>query len=346
MHWLSNRFFVSFCWCVCTLTFAVPPCASGFQFGKEMSGISGRAYDEQTHQILSRVEVTLRGASGVMQSQVVTNESGRFDFGNVARGSYEIEARVSGYERYTTTISVGGGESQGMTIYLKRLPENQEATAGSTVSAHELSMPKKARDMMYSGKQKVYFGKNLDDGLADFQSAVSLAPDYYEAYYQIGMTYLQLSKRDDADYNFRKSFELSKGTYGEPLIGMGTILLDKADNVAGEKTIRHGLELSPNFWLGYYELGRACLAEDHLADATRAGEQARSLMPHAAIIYLLLANIHMREKNYPALLADIDTYLKFDPNGAADAHAKEMRAQVIQRIRNEKVLSENGAPTK
>ena len=143
---------------------------------------------------------------------------------------------------------------------------------------------------------------------------------------------------------FSKSIEMSKNTYGEPIIGMGTLLLDKADNKGGEKVIRRGLELSPNFWLGYYELGRACLAENNLADAKKAGEQARSLMPHAAIIYRLLANIHMREKDYPALLADIDTYLKIDPNGAADAHAKEMRAQVIQKIQDEKVVSENGAP--
>jgi tetratricopeptide (TPR) repeat protein len=122
------------------------------------------------------------------------------------------------------------------------------------------------------------------------------------------------------------------------------MLLDKADNAGGEKLIRHGLELSPNFWLGYYELGRACLAENQLAGAKKAAEQARSLMPNAGIIYRLLANVHMREKDYPALLEDIDTYLKIDPNSAAGAHAREMRAQVVQKIRDEKVVSENGAP--
>ena len=344
MQWLSNRFLVPFCWCVCLLMFAVPRCASGFQFGKEMFGISGRAYDEQTQQILSRVEVTLRGASGVMQAQVVTNESGRFDFSGLARGDYQLEARMNGYEPYSSAISVGGGETHGMTIYLKRSTPNQEAPNGATVSAHELSMPKKARDLMYSGKQKIYYGKNLDGGLKDFQDAIAIAPDYYEAYYQIGMTYLELAKRDDADNNFRKSIELSKNTYGEPVIGMGTILLDKADNANGEKMIRRGLELSPNFWLGYYELGRACLAENQIAEAKKAGEQARSLMPNAAITYRLLANVHMREKDYPALLEDIDAYLKIDPNSPAGAHAKEMRAEVIQKIRDEKVVSENGAP--
>jgi tetratricopeptide (TPR) repeat protein len=344
MHRLSNRFFVLFWWCVCILPLAIPRYASGFQFGKELSGISGRAYDEQTQQILSRVEVTLRGVGGMMQAQVVTNESGRFDFGNLARGDYQIEARMSGYQPYSAPVNVGGGESQGMTIYLKRVPTTQETSSGSTVSAHELSMPKKARDLVYSGKQKVYYAKNLDGGLKDFQDAVVIAPDYYEAYYQIGMTYLELAKRDDAENNFRKSMQLSKNTYGEPVIGMGTMLLDKADNAGGEKMIRRGLELSTNFWLGYYELGRACLAENHLADAKKAGEQARSLMPDAAIIYRLLANIHMREKDYPALLEDIDAYLKIDPDGPAGAYAKEMRGEVIQKIRDEKVVSENGTP--
>lgn len=309
-----------------------------------MFGVSGRAYDEQTQQILSRVEVTLRGASGVMQAQVVTNESGRFDFSGLARGNYRLEARMNGYEPYSSAISVGGGETRGMTIYLKRSTANQEAPSGATVSAHELAMPKKARDLMYSGKQKIYYGKNLDGGLTDFKDAIAIAPDYYDAYYQIGMTYLELAKRDDAENNFHRSIGLSKNTSGEPVIGMGTILLDKADNAGGEKMIRRGLQLSPNFWLGYYELGRACLAESHVADAKKAAEQARSLMPNAAIIYRLLANVHMREKDHPALLEDIDAYLKIDPNSPAGAHAKEMRAEVIQKIRDEKVLSENGAP--
>jgi hypothetical protein len=67
-------------------------------------------------------------------------------------------------------------------------------------------------------------------------------------------------------------------------------------------------------------------------------------MPNAAIIYRLLANVHLREKDYPALLEDIDSYLKIDPNSAAGADGREMRAQVEQKIRDEKVVSENSAP--
>jgi len=341
---LSVRFCICCCLCLCLVRLAVPSSAGAFQFGTDLYGISGRVCDEQTQQAISRVEVTLREPGGVMREQVVTNESGRFDFGSINHGSYEITASAAGYESASTSVAVGRGSARGMTIYLKRTKQSEEAASGSTVSAHELSMPKKARDLVYSGKQKIFYGKNLQGGLEDLEAAVAVAPDYYEAYYQIGMTYLQLSKRDEAEKNFRKSIELSKDKYGEAVIGMGTILVDKADNGGGEKMIRHGLELSPNFWLGYYELGRACLAENHVADAKKAGEQARSLMPGAAIVYRLLANVHIREKDYPALLEDIDTFLKLEPDSASSTQAKAMRAQVVQKIHDEKIVTANTAP--
>ncbi len=281
----------------------------------------------------------------------MTDVGGRFSFGNVNRGGYDVTATLAGYEPASTAVSVQNGGGRGAILYLEKISKSQtgkesqgSSATNGTVSVHELSMPQKARDLMLSGKQKIFYRKDVQGGLADFQKAIAVAPDYYEAYYQIGMTLLELGKPDEAEKNFRKAIELSGDKYGDPSIGLGTLRLGKGDDTAAEKLIRHGLELSPNSWLGYYELGRAYLGENRLADAKKAGEQARSLMPSAAIVYRLLANIHMREKDYAALLADIDTYVKLDPDSPAGLHAKEMRAEVVQRIQNEKVVSENAAP--
>ena len=340
---LSIRIPVCFCLCACITALAVPRSARALQTRSDLYGISGRVWDEQTQKPASHASLTLRGAGGVLLSQMTTDDSGRFDFGNVSRGNYELSATATGYEPYSTAVSVGAGATRGMTIYLKRVA-SEPAASSASVSAHELAMPKKARDLMYSGKQKIFYGKSPQGGLQDFEKALAIAPDYYEAYYQIGMTYLELGKRDEAEKNFRKSIELSKEKYGEPVIGMGTLLVDQGDNAAGEKMIRSGLELSPNFWLGYYELGRACLGQNRIAEAKKAGEQARSLMPTAGIVYRLLANVHMREKDYPALLEDLDTYVKLDPDSPAAAHAKEMRAEVAQKIQEQGVVSVNAAP--
>ena len=100
-------------------------------------------------------------------------------------------------------------------------------------------------------------------------------------------------------------------------MGLGTMMLERGDTAQGEKAVRRGIELSPNFWLGHYELGRALFTENKLSDALKSAEQAKSLAPSAPIVYRLLSNIHLRRNDYPALLADIDAYLKLDPDSPA-----------------------------
>ena len=341
---LSTRLSVCLCVCVCLSAIGVPLSATTMQFGRELYDVNGRVCDDQTQQAVNHAEVMLREPGGTMVAQAVTTESGRFEFGQIGRGNYQITVSAAGYQPLSTEVNVGNGAARGISIYLKRITATREAASGASVSVHELSMPQKARDLVNSGKQKIFYGKNAEAGLEDLRNAVAIAPDYYEAYYQMGMTYLEMGKRADALQSFRKSIELSNNRYGEPIIGIGAMLVDQGDSAAAEKLVRSGLDYSPNFWLGYYELARACLAQDRFEDAKKAAEQARSLMPTAAIVYRLMANVHIREKDYPALLADIDAYLKIDPDSAAAAHAKEMRADVIQRMRGEKIVSDNAGP--
>lgn len=185
---------------------------------------------------------------------------------------------------------------------------------------------------MISGKKKLYLEKNAQGGLEDFEAAIAVAPAFYEAYYQAGMARLTLGEQEDAEANFRKSIELSNDKYGEADVGLGTLMLDRKDFANGEKTVRRGIELNPDYWLGHYELGRALLIENNLSDALKSADQAKSLAPSTAMVYQLLSNIHLRQKDYPALLADIDAYLKLDPDSPAGIRAKQLRELVAQKV--------------
>ena len=189
---------------------------------------------------------------------------------------------------------------------------------------------------MSAGKKKLYTEKNAEGGLEDFHAAIAAAPGYYEAYYQAGMADLTLNKRDDAEASFRKSIALSADKCSEADVGLGTLLLDRKDFAQGEQMVRRGIELNPDDWLGHYELGRALLIENKLPEALKAVEQAKSLAPSAAMVYQLLANIHLRQKNYPALLDDIDAYLKLDPDSPAGIRAKQLRELVAQKVDSSK----------
>jgi hypothetical protein len=56
--------------------------------------------------------------------------------------------------------------------------------------------------------------------------------------------------------------------------------------------------------------------------------EARSKKADDPQVHLVLANIHIRKRNYTSLLEDLDTYLKLDPNGAMAAQARDLRSKV------------------
>jgi Tfp pilus assembly protein PilF len=87
---------------------------------------------------------------------------------------------------------------------------------------NELSMPQRAREFMESGKRKLCKDKDAEGALVDFHQAVTAAPGYYEAHYQIAMAYFTLGAREFAEASFRKSIELSGDNYGDAEIGLGS----------------------------------------------------------------------------------------------------------------------------
>ncbi len=313
--------------------------------GSDTVSLTGTIYSEKSKRPVQQASVRLCDTGGNLLGQTITTDSGEFDFRQIKRYNYILTVDASGFQPYTEHIELSYTSDRGISIYLIPNPSDPATSSGAAnVSAHEMSMPQKARDLMASGEKKLYSDKNAQAALTDLQQAVSVAPTYYEAYYQIGMAYLTLGTKADAEKSFRKSVEVSNDKYGEPVIGLASFLIDTGDLAQSEAMTRHGLELSPNSWLGHYQLGRILFTENKVTDAEKSAQQARSLAPNAAIIYRLLSNIHLSQKNYSALVQDLDAYIKLDPDSPAGVRAKEIRKQVQENISKGK-LTPAASPT-
>jgi hypothetical protein len=68
--------------------------------------------------------------------------------------------------------------------------------------------------------------------------------------------------------------------------------------------------------------------EKRIPDALKSAEEARTLQPNAAIVYRLLALVHMSEHDDSAVLQDLDAYIKLDPDSALGLRAKQLRDKV------------------
>jgi tetratricopeptide (TPR) repeat protein len=294
--------------------------------------IEGNVYYADTNAPAENVTVELRDTSGSLISPQATNQSGSFEFRNLPRGQYVIAVQISGYQAIDETEDLTFTSVHNLSFYLKSNSSNKPTAKPGSISAHELAVPQKARDAMDAGKKALHQTKDASAALADFQQATALAPNYYEAYYQAGMANVALGKTSDAEASFRKAIELSGDKYAEAEVGLGKVQLDASDFAEAEKSLRRGAELNPGSWEAQYELGRALLGENLLDDAEKAAQQAKTLSPGTSLVYRLLSNIHLRQKNYPALLQDLDAYIKLDPDSPAGLRAKQMRDQVQAKI--------------
>jgi len=67
-----------------------------------------------------------------------------------------------------------------------------------------------SRDLLASGKKKLYAEKNAEAALKDFQSSLQKSPQFYEAHYQAGMAYLFLQSPAEAEKSFASPWTSAK----------------------------------------------------------------------------------------------------------------------------------------
>jgi tetratricopeptide (TPR) repeat protein len=294
--------------------------------------LSGAIFSDGTNQRIARANIALCDEGGIVLQESPADD-GEFSFKGLQPARYILKVQASGFESVGLHIDLTSTSQRGLSVMLKPARISQPpASQGQTISAHELAMPESSRDLFALGKKKLYTEKNAQAALKDFQSSLQKSPQFYEAHYQAGMAYLFLQSPAEAEKEFRKSVHLSQEQYPDADIALGTILLERGESQEGETLLRQGLALNPRSWQGQYALGKMELSRDHEDVALALAQQAAAIAPNQPVVYRLLAVIHLRQKNYAALLADLDAYLQLDPDSPAGLRAKDLRAQVEKQV--------------
>jgi tetratricopeptide (TPR) repeat protein len=199
----------------------------------------------------------------------------------------------------------------------------------SEISARELRIPGKALRTFNKGT-KLLAEKNSAASILEFQRAIKAFPDFYEAYYKIGIAELSLQHQGEAQAAFEESIEVSHGRYPPADFGLGVALCLQKQFADAESAIRRGLDLDPGEAEGYFTLAWVLFNAARLPDAEKNARQAVLLSADFAAAYLLLGQIHLRQGNTSALVSDLDAYLRLDPGGPHGAEARAVRSQAQQ----------------
>lgn len=299
------------------------------------ASVKGNVFSSSDNSRRQGVLVNLCDAGKNALTHTFTGESGSFEFRNIERGSYVLTFESPGYQKAETQVDLSVVSVQDIIVYLKPNPTSEVSATTATISSHELEMPKKARKLRAAGEQKLYTEKNPRGSLDYFSRAIREAPYYYEAHYELGLAFLALGERVKAEKSFRTALDVSSGKFGDAWIALGTLMAEQGKIPEAEKTLRQGVSLNPNSWVGFFQLGKLEMGRGDIDEALKMAEQARSLSPNSAVVYRLLANIHIQQKDTLALLVDIDSYIKLDPDSAAGLRARQLRQQLQEQLHTE-----------
>lgn len=306
--------------------------------------ISGfiRYYDND--RAAEMVKVDLKVFAGATVATTFTRSNGDFEFNRLRSGTYILVVEEQGYEPIRENVEIMNAPVMAVYLSLKKQAKLQPDESGQLVSARQLTIPRKAQDAMQKGLNRLYSKQDYKGSLAQFERAVTDFPSYYEAYHQMGVAYIHLGQGAEAEKAFRKSIEVSESHYAGAYFALAALLSTNQRFAEAEPLVRQGIELDRNAWEGHYELARVLLGLNRLDAAEKSAEEARTRKPDFPPLFLLLANIHIRKRDYPALLQDLDSYLKLEPNGPTSEQARQTREKIQRALDNARNAPTAGPP--
>jgi len=292
--------------------------------------ISGTVLLKASNRPASQVAVKLKShAAGIFRS-VLTDFEGHFEVRSLPPSTYEIVVEEPGYEPAETSAQLDSSSSK-LVLYLNSSNSPITERNRYLVSTRELKIPGKARGEYIKGLGSLA-KKDFAGSLSHFKKAAQAFPDYYEAYYHVGVVETTLGQLDEAMQAFQKAIDLSGGSYAWAEFGIGYLLYREGKPEEAVTIIRRGLEKDESSHDAYFILGLALLRLNRLDEAERSAREALLRNPNFAEAYLLLSDAYGRRHEYRAQLQGLDAYLKLEPNGSDSERVRQAREAVLKII--------------
>lgn len=230
-------------------------------------------------------EVLLYALSGgVISRQTVTN-NGRYRFMNLGNGHYDVAVEVENREVARVRVLVSAPYK---TDFRQDLNLAWSASAGKeralTVSAEDFYARPPTHKSLFEKAQQAIDKKKYDEGAALLKQLLAADGKDFQAWTELGTTYLLLDKKSDA-----------------------------------EKAYERALEAKPTFFLALLNLGRARVSQKKYEEAIEPLTRAVALQPQSAESNFLLGETYLQAKKGSKAVGHLNEAARL---GRADAHLR------------------------
>jgi len=270
------------------------------------------------------VIVRLRSDTIAFDTQTETDVQGKFDFDGLVPSRYRLTIEGQNFVPYSSLIDISMSHRSNELITLRPLKEPAKETPPSgSVSVTGL-VPAEARKEFEAGQKD---DKNPDEAIKHFRKAIQLYDKYAEAYFALGLIYMDQRKLDDSQAALQKSTELAPNS-PQAYLTLGAVYNQEKKFDDAEKALTHGLQINPDDAQGQTDLARTYWSEGKWQDAEPHAQKAVTLNPNLATAHILMGNIDLRKRDNAAALKEFNEYLRIDPQGPMAEPVRQMVAKI------------------
>jgi tetratricopeptide (TPR) repeat protein len=285
--------------------------------------LAGRIHPE------GRAAVTLFGDTFPFTTSTLSEADGRFRFQKLRPGTYTLSVFMPDRGEARQTIEVGPGvaDVQGRIMLDINFKESDFVLSDAlrrrhSVATAQLAIPSKAQHD-YDEAHKELARHNPDAATRRLEEAVGLAPQFAEAWNELGTIAYQTQKYARAEECFRKALKQDSQAF-EPLVNLGGVLVTvhRADEAMEYNAMAVAMRPSDalaqsQLGMNYFELGDLDLSARHL-------ERARAIDPaHFSHPQLLLAEIHLRRGERTEAVDVLEEFRRHHPDWLQAARIRQ-----------------------
>ena len=281
----------------------------------------------------NRAHVRVEMASG-FNREVITDDQGRYEMRGIVAGRYQLfatnpDAPEQFSERAETDNTRAYANRLQVDLYL-RLPMHSEkpklkpGTVNATVAAQEI--PKAARKA-YDQGMKLQKENRVQEALSQFNQALNLYPEYFQALTERANLFMQQNKLAEAEADFERSLQLNS-KYVPALRGLGYCQIQQKQYEAAVSNLERAFVMEPQVPLTLMLLGYANLSLARYEPAKQCLEEALKLGPEsAARAHVYLAEVFAYEQKFKEAADSIRRYLTLNPVAGDAKRLKELEDQ-------------------
>jgi len=290
------------------------------------NSINGRVYDAQTRAMVPDLYVELQDQIGLTLGRTKTDSAGRFFFGRLRGGDFNIKVITFGTNYQETIQSVrlvslptANGRMTSdvayVDVYLKLDPRRARTDSGAGGVVFVQEVPDDARKLYKKGADQLDDKK--DEGLESLKKAIEIFPTYYDALDRLGSEYVLRKQYEEAAKYLIRAIDVNRRSYSS-YYALGVASYNLKNLPAAIEALNAATVINPNSINAQLFYGMALRIDGSFEKAEKALLQAKTLAKAAPIaeIHWQLGLLYEKTERYKQAADELELYLKVAPKSA------------------------------